>query len=334
MTLTADTATINVLDPRGLNDLRRAAKTNDPATIKAAARQFEAMFLQMVLKSMREATPKSELFDNDQSRMYESLLDQPMAQVLSSKRGVGLADVIARQMQRAAVAPDTASVADAVAGTAGIDSALSPDARAVFDALRAAGVANAPSLGFGNRPAATAARQTAAVGAASTVTDTASAGAVPAHVRDFVARVLPDANAAAEETGIPAAFLVAHAALESGWGRYEARRADGSASHNLFGIKAGSGWSGDRVTANTVEYVQGLAQQRRETFRAYGSYAESFADYARLLEANPRYAGVLAARNPGEFAGGLQRAGYATDPAYSSKLEQVIQVASAALGKS
>ena len=311
-----DLSQINALDPRGLSNLQRLAKNNDPQAIKEAARQFEALFLQLVLKSMREASPKSDLFDSEQTRLYESLLDQQMAQVMAHKRGVGLAAVIERQMTRGgAVAPAAADGANAA--TVGI-----------ADAARAQSAVS-PPLYFHAPPATAPAPAPAAPPAVPAAAE--GDNGVPAHVRAFVSRVLPDANAAAEETGIPAPFLIAHAALESGWGRFEARRADGSPSHNLFGIKAGAGWTGERVAANTVEYVQGLAQQRRETFRAYGSYAESFADYARLLADNPRYAGVLGATDASAFAGGLQRAGYATDPAYASKLRRVIETASQAL---
>jgi flagellar protein FlgJ len=117
---------------------------------------------------------------------------------------------------------------------------------------------------------------------------------------------------------------VAHAALESGWGRAEPRFADGRASYNLFGIKAGSNWPGPVVEASTTEFVNGVAEKRVERFRAYGSYAEAFQDYARLLAQSPRYAGVVGSQNPASFALGLQRGGYATDPAYASKLESII----------
>jgi len=142
--------------------------------------------------------------------------------------------------------------------------------------------------------------------------------------RGFVAATLPHALAASREIGIPAHFLVAHAALESGWGKHEPRFADGRPSHNLFGIKAGSNWQGAVVEARTTEYVNGVAESRVERFRAYGSPAESFRDYARLLAGLPRYAGVLGSQDAATFAHGLQRAGYATDPDYAAKLEGII----------
>ena len=145
----------------------------------------------------------------------------------------------------------------------------------------------------------------------------------------FVEQHAAAARAAEAETGIPAAFMVSQAALETGWGRREIRHADGSPAFNLFGIKAGGSWRGPVAEITTTEYENGRPQKVVQKFRAYGSYAESFADYARLMKSSPRYEGVLAgARRRDDaanaFAQGLQRAGYATDPAYADKLARVI----------
>ena len=147
---------------------------------------------------------------------------------------------------------------------------------------------------------------------------------VPASAKEFANRVWPHAVEASRSTGIPPQFLVAHAALESGWGKSEIRRADGTSSHNLFGIKAGKSWSGSSVEASTTEYVNGEAQRVSEKFRAYDSYADSFRDYANLLRNNPRYGGVIGSQDGTEFARRLQQAGYATDPMYADKLARII----------
>ena len=119
--------------------------------------------------------------------------------------------------------------------------------------------------------------------------------------------------------------MVAQAAHESGWGRREIRNADGSSSHNLFGIKAGASWKGKTATVTTTEYVNGQAVKTQAKFRAYDSYAASFADYASMMKSSPRYAKVVANADTAQgFAQGLQRAGYATDPAYADKLTRVI----------
>jgi flagellar protein FlgJ len=148
--------------------------------------------------------------------------------------------------------------------------------------------------------------------------------AVPPGARDFVTRVWPHAQEVSRATGIPAHFMVAQAALETGWGKSEPRTADGRPSNNLFGLKAGRNWTGAVVEATTTEFVNGTPKRQTERFRAYGSYADAFRDYAALLQGSPRYAAVLGTQNAGDFARGLQRAGYATDPMYSAKLERII----------
>jgi flagellar protein FlgJ len=147
---------------------------------------------------------------------------------------------------------------------------------------------------------------------------------MPESAKDFVTQVWPHAVEASRSTGIPPQFLVAHSALESGWGKSEIRRPDGSGAHNLFGIKAGKNWTGDTVDTVTTEYIDGKPQQVVEKFRAYGSYAEAFRDYASLLRNNPRYGGVIGSQDGTEFARQLQQAGYATDPMYADKLSRII----------
>jgi len=176
----------------------------------------------------------------------------------------------------------------------------------------------------------------AAAGAAGAATGAAapSLDATPLSSRqiDFIRTHQDAARAAESVSGIPAAFTVAQAAHESGWGQREIRNADGTSSHNLFGIKAGPGWSGPVAEITTTEYVGGEAQKVTAKFRSYASYGESFRDYARLMKESPRYAGVVAqaAQAPASaasahgFALGLQRAGYATDPAYADKLGRLI----------
>jgi len=145
----------------------------------------------------------------------------------------------------------------------------------------------------------------------------------------FVQQHADAAREAEASTGIPATFMVSQAALETGWGRKEIKHADGTPSFNLFGIKASGNWKGPVAEVKTTEFVAGQPQRVTAKFRAYSSYAESFADYARLMKSNPRYAGVVANSVSGSgsaagFAQGLQKAGYATDPEYADKLAKVI----------
>ncbi|MBP9227140.1 MAG: flagellar assembly peptidoglycan hydrolase FlgJ [Sulfuritalea sp.] len=303
-------ATANVLDVSSLATLKRQAGRGDPAANKEVARQFEAFFLQMVMKSMREATPREGVFDSDQTRMYESLLDQQLAQVLGGgNRGTGLAAMIEAQLARQNQDPRPLHgpfplQVDAPAFSVSREHALplQRDAAPAFVPLQ-----NLPLA-----PAAPVPPTTAPVSGSATTQ------------RAFVDRILPAAVAAERMTGIPAHFMVAQAALETGWGKFEPRRADGSSSFNIFGIKAGANWRGATVEATTTEVIAGLAQTRVERFRAYGSYDEAVGDYASLLVSNPRYAAILGAQEPDRFARGLQTAGYATDPQYAAKLESII----------
>jgi flagellar protein FlgJ len=273
-------------DANGVAGLKQSAKAGSPEALKQAATQFEAMFINMMMKSMRDATPQDGMLDSQQTKTFTTMLDQQMSQNLA-KRGVGLADVLVRQ-------------------------------------LGATAQAQALAIG-GEQPAAAAnAALPIKAPAAAPVASVSSKNQAP-HVRSFQDKLGADAELASKATGIPAKFMLGQAALESGWGKREIKNADGSASHNLFGIKAGAGWKGKVVNAVTTEYVNGVPQTRVEKFRAYDSYADSFKDYANLLANNPRYEKVLAsAGDASKFAHGLQKAGYATDPHYAAKLSRII----------
>jgi flagellar protein FlgJ len=154
----------------------------------------------------------------------------------------------------------------------------------------------------------------------------AGAASLPETARGFIEKMRPHAEAVAQAAGIPVSFLLAQAALETGWGRHQPRSADGASSNNLFGIKAGSSWTGAKAVAATTEYVAGKAVTALESFRAYASHTEAFQDFARLIRGNPRYAGVVAnAGDAAAYARSLQQAGYATDPRYAEKLTRTIE---------
>lgn len=304
-------------DVRSSQDLREQLRNNPQAGLKAAAQQFETLFLQMVLKSMRDTVPSDGLMNSDQTRFYNGLLDQQMAQNLAtSGKGVGFAQLIERQLGGALT-----SSADALS-MAG-DEALSQTAASFAGnnaALPRAGVLQYRERLSGLPTSADYAASTSIHSARRGVESGESSGGA----REFVDGVWPDAVAASRSTGIPPQFLVAHAALESGWGKREILREDGSSSHNIFGIKAGQSWRGDSATTQTTEYVGGVAQVSNERFRAYASYGEAFQDYAKLLRNNPRYSEVIGSQNGTEFARRLQQAGYATDPMYAEKLARII----------
>jgi len=258
-----------------LSALRTRAASDPKAVIKAAAKQFEAMFMQQLMKSMRESSMSTGMLDNAGTAMGTEMLDGQFANKMTGLPG-GLSDVIARQLERQ------------MSGT--LQSAAVPVASA----------ANAPARSD-------------------------AMGKVKPSQEEFLRMHDASARAAEQQTGIPATFMVAQAAHESGWGKREIRNADGTSAHNLFGIKAGASWKGKVAQVTTTEVIDGQPHKVVAKFRAYASYQESFRDYAQMMKDSPRYSKVVAAGNSAEgFAQGLQRAGYATDPAYAAKLTRVI----------
>lgn len=286
-----------VLDTRTTAALNLKLKQDPQEGLKQAAQQFESMLLQMMLKSMRDATPQDGLLDSDQTRFFTSILDQQLAQNLSTSGTLGFAKLIERQLGSG----QSSGSGDAMSAAFGqLQQAL---------AERRAATSAAALAGGAERIRGASADPSAGISESS---------------KDFVNRVWPHAVEAAQSLGVPAHFLVAHSALESGWGKSEIRRADGAPTYNVFGVKAGRSWQGPSVEVQTTEYVDGVAQTVREKFRVYGSYGEAFQDYASLLRSNARFAGVLGQQDGTQFARSLQQGGYATDPGYADKLGRII----------
>lgn len=307
------------LDLRDVDGMRRAARSAPEEGLKQVSRQFEALFIGMMLKSMRDANPSSGLLESQGGKMYLSMLDQQLAQTLSGK-GLKLADAMFAQLRRTLPASETPRAAAAAAPAGGETPSTPAPSRADAQPSTAAPQAAQPAQGAA-APEAT--RPRPAVGATSRPASLTEA--IRGQVDGFVTRIGDAAHAASRASGVPAVLIMAQAALESGWGRREIRGSDGVQSFNLFGIKADRSWRGPVAESATTEYVGGVIQRVTAKFRAYGSYEEAFADYAKFLKSNPRYAGVLAAKDPAEAARGLHRAGYATDPDYADKLVRVMQ---------
>lgn len=239
---------------------------------------------------------------SDQTRFFTSIMDQQLAQNLSANSKLGFAKLIEYQLGR------------------NLGSGIATDPAAALEALRmgllAPPAANSAVVSGGG---AERVRSASAVG-----NDTPASAAVSSTASDFVNRVWSHAVAAARAIGVPPQFLVAHSALESGWGKSEIRSPDGSPTYNLFGVKAGRNWQGVSIEVPTTEYINGMAQTTREKFRVYGSYTESFRDYANLIKNNSRFSAVLGQQDGTQFARSLQQAGYATDPMYADKLGRII----------
>jgi len=273
-------------DAKNLDGLNTLAGKDARAAIKQTSRQFEALFMQEMLKSMREASMKSGLLDNEQGDLGTQLLDQQWAQQMTGQPG-GLSEMIEKQLSKQL-------------GNAG------------FEAAKTA-------VGGSGATAAVSKLNREAVEASARATKTSATQA------SFVAKHSQVAEQVAQATGIPASYMMGQAAHETGWGKREIHKADGSPSFNLFGIKAGANWKGKVAEVTTTEYINGVPRQIKARFRAYESYEASFRDYARMIGSSPRYAQVMNNLHSAQaFASGLQKAGYATDPQYASKLSRII----------
>ena len=277
------------------NALRAAANRNDPQALRAAAKQFESMFTEMLLKTAHETQLGDDLM-GQQGGFYQDMFDQQVAMQLSSGKGFGLADMLVNQLSHPGHGPGGVAGKQAEGNTSG---SIPP---------RAAGTAiAAPATSPSGQPTA----------------DIDDPNWTPSSREEFVAAIKPQADKAAAELGVPSRALIAQAALETGWGQKIGRQSDGSNGFNLFNIKAGSSWSGSTTTRQTGEFSSGSWTTESAQFRSYPSIGAAFNDYVNVLKSNPRYAQALNSGDIRGFAQGLQNGGYATDPQYAQKLMQV-----------
>lgn len=280
------------MDVRSLERLKATSGTDPKAAIRETARQLESLFMNELMKSMRASTMSTGMLDNAGTEMGTSMLDTQMAGQMVGRPG-GLGDVIARQLERQM----GIKANDPGANNRGLNVEL-PLRRLPGQAANGA-----------VRPAD-------------------SDGKRLSSSERFIQKHHAAAKAAEAATGIPSAHILGQAALESGWGKHEIKMKDGSPSHNLFGIKATANWTGKVAEVTTTEYIGGVARKVTAKFRAYDSYEDAFKDHARLLTNSPRYSQTAAQADTARgYAMGLQKGGYATDPAYADKLTQVINTA-------
>ncbi|MDO9003663.1 MAG: flagellar assembly peptidoglycan hydrolase FlgJ [Aquabacterium sp.] len=289
------------LDTRSLDKLKYASGKDQKSAIKDTAKQLESLFMQELMKSMRSTTMNSGMLENSGTEMGTNMLDSQRAQQMSGLPG-GLSDMIIKQLQRQLGGTDASA-----------ETPISP--------FKGLGDLSLGKLSLPANPGATAAIAPAsAAGSAS-----AASNRKLSNSEQFVREHHAAAKAAEQATGIPANHILGQAALESGWGKHQPKMADGTTSHNLFGIKATSSWTGKVAEVTTTEYIGGVARKVTAKFRAYDSYEDAFKDHAKLLSKSPRYSQTVAQADTAQgFAQGLQKAGYATDPAYADKLTKVI----------
>ncbi|MCP5407722.1 MAG: flagellar assembly peptidoglycan hydrolase FlgJ [Chromatiaceae bacterium] len=288
-------------DFSGLAELRARSVSDQAGSTAEVARQFESLLINQMVKSMRQASLGEGILDNDQSLFYRDMLDQQLSLHLSENGGIGLAKAIQRQLEGA----------QADLHNSGMEIA----------SYRAKPVTTPTIADGGFPPDASLAASETNPGKNSDSTDVSDWSST-----DFVEKLWPWALEAASRIGLQPQALLAQAALETGWGQRMIRQVDGSPSHNLFGIKADNRWDGKRVSVSTLEYEDGSAVRRRDYFRSYDSFRESFNDYVEFLSANPRYDRALRSTSDSRaYFTALQKAGYATDPRYAQKIDSVMR---------
>jgi len=293
----SDQQAASYLEMNDLASLRLEAQRSPDSAMVKVAQQFEGLFINMMLKSMRQASFGDPLFDSDQSGLYRDMFDNQIALDMSAGRGLGLAQTLMVQLGRYSNQATDQPVNEQAAAPQSLKfvarkaSQIRPEA----NTLRTTGENPASSFTFSEPP-------------------------------DFVRKLWPLAQKAAQQLGVAPPVLLAQAALETNWGRAVIRHADGNSSHNLFNIKADGRWPGDAVTKSTLEYRDGIGKHEKARFRAYDSYQDSFNDYVKFVKSNPRYQSALQqAGDAKKYLHQLQKAGYATDPLYANKIIDIMQ---------
>lgn len=309
-----------------LAKLRRQSKHEPNDAMQKVARQFESLFLKMMLKSMRQASFGNPLFDSSQTELYQEMFDDQIALNMANGKGIGLADSLMKQLSHftgktqgdsnTSAERNTPQEQDVslVTNNTKNDSEIKP--AAFFASLPTMELNRAIPGDFTGQPVK------------GKPVPVPHGNRMPAgfdNPESFVRQMWPMAQNAANELGVSPQVLIAQAALETGWGKAVSQHQDGQSSHNLFNIKADQRWSGNTISKSTLEFDEGVAKRQVAKFRAYDNYADSFNDYVQFLKSNPRYRDVLnSAGEADKFVTGLQQAGYATDPQYAEKILDIL----------
>ncbi|EQM76239.1 flagellar assembly peptidoglycan hydrolase FlgJ [Stutzerimonas stutzeri] len=352
-------------DLNRLNQLKVGKDRDSEENVRKVAQEFESLFMNEMLKSMRSATEvmsQDNPFNSQASKQYQDMHDQQLSVTLSKEGGgIGLADVLVRQLAKQQKPSEKPNPFAQVAQTEGAKWSANPNAKiasvdparndvqllnqrrlalpgrlaerthvqseppAAVEQINLKGEAQ-PLVNLDWKPATTFAAPKDAPLTINGVDASAPGKTRFSSPAEFIATMLPMAEKAAKRLGVEPRFLVAQAALETGWGKSIIKQKDGTNSHNLFGIKA-TGWDGASAKVTTTEYVDGKATKQVAGFRAYDSFEHSFNDYVQMLENNERYKPAIqvasASGNSERFVNELQRAGYATDPQYARKINQI-----------
>jgi flagellar protein FlgJ len=351
----------NFLELDGLNAIRQQSKETDgeskKAALQEAAQQFEAIFMQMLLKSMRKAQEVLESdspFNSESSKSYRDMHDQQMALDLSSNGALGLTDLIVRQLgggddnftPRTVLRNDgnleqikrVGKKADLKLDGTGVSSLdnsnpfilfstsnISPSNKATENSNES--LTRIPFVPPRNSNNTVHAYEKSE----NSVNFSTPSFAAP---KDFVSALTEPAKAVQDKIGVPFQVVIAQAALETGWGQKIIKDQQGSSSNNLFNIKADNGWAGEQIQKDTLEFELGAMVKKSAPFRAYKSLEASFNDYADFLVGNDRYQDALQKPdNVEHFLHGLQKAGYATDPQYANKIMATLRTVTNLISK-
>jgi len=317
-------------DFSGLANLKNQARKDSPEALKEVARQFEAIFLSNVLKGMREAKLADGIMDNDQSKFYNDMYDQQLAVHLSGKPGIGLADLIVKQLshdQPDNEKPDNEKfgIENYLNRSVSTQKIISQYPRAVEKQVSNKVDSLVDTDTAGSQIIINAYIHDSSPLNEMTEIPLKNDHALPIQsAEDFVRQLHPYAEQAAKELGVEPKVILAQAALETGWGRSLIKNSNGSNSFNLFNIKADKAWHGKQAQVPTLEFEQGIAKKVNAGFRSYASFQESLQDYVDFIKSNPRYGDALKQAGNGErYLYELQRAGYATDPNYANKVMSI-----------
>lgn len=314
----------SVYDLSSTNVMREGAHSEDEAvrdaSLEEAAKQFEAIFVQMMLQSMRKAqealADEDSPFNSEQVKYFRDMHDKQLASDLASNGSIGLAEVILQQLGN----DKNVTPASILRNDGNLDTRrMVANAAPANNANNANGVNGLSSLNSANFEGTV-----SKIAEPNNTKGMVTKQAAFDSPQDFIASLYPQAKAAAERLGISAKALISQAAVETGWGKYMIHKSDGNNAHNLFGIKADRRWQGDKAQVSTIEYVNDLPEKQQAAFRAYNTFADSLQDYVDFIQSNPRYEQALKhTQEPAQYFEHLQRAGYATDPSYADKVMSV-----------
>lgn len=320
----------NFLDLNGLNSIRQQSNADDKASkeaaLETAAKQFESIFMQMLLKSMRKAQEVLESdspFNSESSKFYRDMHDQQLSIELSDNGALGLAPLIVRQLggDSENFTPHNFVRNDGTLEARG-NTRKAPTS---LDTVNNTSVINLSATKNGS------ATQKESPDLIKTLVAETPTFNEP---KDFVTALAEPAKVVEQRLNIPFEVVIAQAALETGWGQKILKNQAGESSNNLFNIKADKRWQGDKTQKETLEYEQGSMVKKKESFRSYSSMAESINDYVKFLSTGERYKPALEkVGNVEQFLHNLQGAGYATDPNYAEKIMGTLKTVTSLLNK-